>query len=118
ILVVDYAAGAIHRDALLGTLVMAAAGGIVLIGALLSVAALLFRDVLRPVRQLAEATGRFTEGGLGERVAIAGSTEMSLLGERFNHMADRLGATIDSLKASERFLQAVIDAVPDGVRVI
>ncbi len=118
ILVVDYAAGQIRRDAMLGTLAMTLSGGAVLLAALISVATVLYRSVLKPVRTLTEATARFAEGDLGKRVVTEGDHELAALGGRFNDMADRIGSTMKDLRNSEAFLQTIIDAVPDGARVI
>ena len=118
ILVVDYAAGQIRRDALIGTLAMTLSGGAVLLAALASVATVLYRRVLRPVGALTDATTRFAGGDQSRRVDIEGDHELAELGGRFNDMADRIGTAMKELRNSEAFLQTIIDAVPDGARVI
>lgn len=118
ILVVDYDAGGIRRDALLGALALGLSGGAALFAALAALAAVLYRTVLRPVATLAEATADFADGDLTRRVAIEGGHELAMLGGRFNAMADRLGKSFEDVKSSEAFLQTIIDAVPDGARVI
>ena len=118
ILVVDYQAGRIRSDALTGALALAVSGGLVTLAALLALAVMVYRFVLRPLQSLSEATAAFAAGNLASRVAVADRDEIAVLGSRFNGMAGRLESTVDELRASEGFLQSVIDAMPDGVRVI
>ncbi len=119
VLVVDYAAHQIREDARNGTLAMALSGAAVLLAALLSLAALLYRYILKPVNALAGATARFAEGDFTSRVeTVSKDDELAVLAGRFNLMADRIGQMFGTLKGSENFLQTVIDSVPDGVRVI
>ena len=118
ILVVDYVAGGVRRAALGSALVLAASGAIVLLAMVLVVGSAFLLLVLRPVRDLATATSRIAAGDLTARVRPRGDDELALLGRNFDTMADRVGDTIERLRAGEEFLQSVIDAVPDGVRVI
>lgn len=119
VLVVDYAARQIRQDAWNGTLAMAGSGAAVLLAALLALAALLYRYILKPVNALTGATARFAEGDFSSRVDTGGhDDELAVLGGRFNLMADRIGQMFATVKGSEGFLQTVIDSVPDGVRVI
>lgn len=118
ILVVDYQAGHIRRDVLFGTLAMAAAGGLVFLLSMLAIGSTLYRYVLKPVHQLAESSAAFAAGNLDSRVSVEGDHELSDLGHHHNLMADRIKTMLRSVQASETFLQTVIDAVPDGIRVI
>ena len=119
VLVVDYAAHQIRQDAWNGTLAMAGSGFGVLLAALLSLAALLYRYILKPVNELTSATARFAGGDFSSRVNAGSSDdELAVLANRFNLMADRIGQMFATVKSSEGFLQTVIDSVPDGVRVI
>jgi signal transduction histidine kinase/HAMP domain-containing protein len=118
ILVVDYPAGGIRRAALGSALLLAAAGGIVLFAVVLSVGTAFVLLVLRPVRRLADVTSRVAAGELGARVRDNGADELALLARNFDTMADRVGDTIERLQSGEAFLQSVIDAMPDAVRVI
>ena len=118
ILVVDYHADQIRSNAFLSALAMTGSGGLVALAALLSLSIVFYRSVLRPLQGLSVATGRFADGDLSARFESAGRDELSVLGGRFNAMAERLGRTIHSLRGSEGFLQSVIDAVPDGMRVV
>jgi signal transduction histidine kinase/HAMP domain-containing protein len=118
ILVVDYQADHIRRDVLKGTLAMAAAGGLVFMLSMLAIALTLYRYVLNPVRALNEATGQFAAGNLARRVVVPGAHEIADLGTHYNRMAEHIQSMVASLQASEAFLQTLIDAVPDGIRVI
>ena len=55
---------------------------------------------------------------LGTRAALAGADEIATLGRTFDDMAARLEASFRAIREAEQTLQAVIDAVPDGIRVI
>ena len=70
-------------------LALAAAGGL---GCLLAaaVAAMLARNIARPVLRVADASSRLAEGHEPERVPIAGPAELRGLAESFNTMADQL----------------------------
>jgi PAS domain S-box-containing protein len=57
-------------------------------------------------------------GDLGARVGDTGSDEIGDLGRSFDRMADRLVNSLAVVQEREDFLQAVLDAVPDGIRVI
>ena len=118
ILVVDYAADHIRRDALRSTLALALAGGLVMTCGVSALGIILFRSVLRPVRTLTDLTKRYTDGDLSPRFEGRGEDELSTLGTRFNTMASRLDGTLAAIRANESFLQSLLDAVPDGIRVI
>lgn len=118
ILVVDYAAGSVRGDSWRGAILMASSGFAVLFAALAAVALLLQRRVLRPLGQLANAAGQFAEGKLEERIGFPGDDEVAQLGQRFNAMAGKIDTMIRAVRSNEDFLQRVIDAMPDGVRVI
>lgn len=118
LLVVDYQAGRIRSEAQSGALALAISGGMVTLVALLALASMVYRFVLRPLQSLTEATARFAAGELSARVEVADRGELAVLADRFNGMAGRLETTVGELRASEGFLQSVIDAMPDGVRVI
>jgi PAS domain S-box-containing protein len=118
ILVVDYHAGNIRADAWASAAILAGAGILVGFAAMTSVSLFLYRFVLRPVEQLAEASAQFAAGNLSSRAMITGHDDLAVMGKRFNDMADQVGHSITRLRASELFLQSVIDSIPDGIRVI
>jgi PAS domain S-box-containing protein len=117
ILVVDYDAADIRRQAWIGASALTAAG----LGVLLLILALLWhllnRRVLAPVAHLTEASGALEAGRLDRRVAIAGNDELARLGGRFNRMAERVAEQMATIRAHETYLQEVLDGLPDGVRV-
>jgi PAS domain S-box-containing protein len=101
-----------------GALLMALAGGTVLVIALFAISAALGRRVLGPIRELNDAANAFANGNFAARAAVAGGDEMTELAGRFNGMAEDIGNMVTSSRMNEDFLQRVIDAVPDGIRVI
>jgi len=76
------------------------------------------RFVISPVRRLSLATDTLGRGDLGARAGIAGSDEVAQLGASFDRMAARLEEETSRLRDHERFLQDLLDAVPDGVRIL
>lgn len=118
ILVVDYAAEGIKHEALRSAVLLAVAGGVVLFVSLTAIALFLQKRVLLPLRGVADAASRFAGGDLAFRLAPSGNDEVGQLGRSFDSMASDLGRTIKALKLKEEFLQQLIDAMPDGVRVI
>lgn len=118
ILVVDYRAGEVRGEALAAAVGTMASGFVVICLSLVAVGLVLYSLVLRPVWSLSEIADRFARGDLAARFANKGKDELSVLGARFNTMAEELERKIVQLRSSESFLQSVIDAVPDGVRVI
>jgi PAS domain S-box-containing protein len=118
VLVVDYAATGIKRQALLSAAVLGGSGVIVIIAGGLMFWMLLRRRVVRPVAQLTEASRRLAGGDLNAEVNVAGNNELAALGVAFNHMARVVRGGIETAREREAFLQALIDAMPDGLRVI
>jgi signal transduction histidine kinase len=66
-----------------------------------AIAALLTRQVTRPVLELAEASRAFAEGDLDRRVAVRGPGEIRQLGRAFNTMASKVQRTTDALAKQE-----------------
>jgi signal transduction histidine kinase len=52
------------------------------------------------------------------RAGIRGDDEIADLGARFDRMAAHLESSTRALRDHERFLQDLLDAVPDGVRIL
>jgi len=118
ILVVDYKAAEIKHDTLFAATTLSFAGLSVLLAAIGGIGWMINRFVLAPVAQLNAATSALAQGRLGERVALAGADEMAQLGSSFNAMALRVEGSIRDVEQRERYLQSLIDAMPDGVRVV
>ncbi|MEZ4651519.1 MAG: ATP-binding protein [Candidatus Eisenbacteria bacterium] len=70
------------------------------------VATLLANYILRPVGDLHKATKAITDGDLGARVPIRGSTELADLATAFNVMLERLRATTTSRDNLEKEVEA------------
>ena len=118
ILVVDHDAADLRRNALLGALALAGSGLLVVLGLVAGLYRILSRHVLAPVARLTEASEALAAGRLDRRVPAEGGDELAALGRAFNDMARRLQHSHEELAARERFVQALLDALPDGVRVI
>lgn len=118
ILVVDYDAVEIRRHSFNMAGALAVSGVVVLLSAFTVIAIVMRRAVLAPVAALKKASEALSSGDLSARVDVTGSDELALLAHNFNDMSQRLESQRNALETRERFLQALIDAIPDGVRVI
>lgn len=118
ILVVDYDATNIRKNALYTTFLLMGAGALIVIINLLGGWWFIRRFILKPVESLGTASQSLANGDLDVRVNLVGQDELSELGESFNLMAGNLQSSMRELEESKAFLQALVDAVPDGLRVI
>ncbi len=118
ILVVDYDAEGIRRQAWYGAALFAVAGLALLALSLGVLWQTLRRRVIEPVADLAAVSGDLERGHFERRTHIAGNDELAVLGQRFNRMADRLDLQMQQLRQQETFLQSLLDGLPDAVRVI
>jgi signal transduction histidine kinase len=118
VLYVDYDASTLRAAARTTTLVLMGSGALIVLLNLAGGWWFIRRFVITPVQRLARATEGLARGDLGTRAGIAGSDEMAQLGASFDRMAERLEDSTRSLRDHERFLQDLLDAVPDGVRIL
>ena len=118
LLVVDYDAGVIRRDARASTLKLATLGAGLILIVSAGIWALLWWIVIRPLKTMSRATAALTDGHLDTRITPRGNDEIARLSQDFNTMSQTLQDSLEKLRQSETFLQALIDAIPDGVRVI
>lgn len=118
LLIVDYDASGIRTQALHGALTMSGAGAMVMAIALAATWWFLKRAVVTPVKLLTKASQELRLGNLNSTVSLRSKDELYELGKGFNSMAKRLGQSLEELSAHERYLQSIVDAVPDGIRVI
>ncbi len=118
VLVADFDASSLRGQALMVAAGLAGAGALVMALTLLAAWAFLHRQVLQPVRALSTAAARLAEGDLAARVPVRGEDELGRLAGVFNGMAERLQQVVQRLSAHDAFLQSLIDAVPEGIRVI
>ena len=118
VLVVDYDATPIREHARDTTLALMGAGSVVVLLTLLGGWWFMRRFILRPVAALTGASKDFARGKRDTRVLLPGKDELSQLADTFNRMADDVDASLRAKQENEAFLQAVIDGIPDGIRVV
>lgn len=118
VLVVDYIAGEIREHTINSTLFMIGSGGVVVFIMVFLGWWLIRLFVLVPVSELLSASQLLSAGHLYTRVNIRGKDEIAHLGKVFNKMAYNLESNMELIKEKELFLQNLIDAIPDGIRVI
>ncbi|MET0899835.1 MAG: MtrAB system histidine kinase MtrB [Mycobacterium sp.] len=75
-----------------------ATGGVVLLLLLASIAVLVSRQVVLPVRSASRIAERFAEGHLTERMPVRGEDDMARLAMSFNDMAESLSRQITQLE--------------------
>lgn len=118
LVVLDYEATGLRARMLRGMGLLGALG-VVVTGATLALAWVwLDRVVMRRLTPLQAAARQITAGDLTARARLDGHDEIARVGQGFDTMAARLQHSVAELGASHAFLQALIDAIPDGVRVI
>ncbi|QTD45109.1 sensor histidine kinase [Ottowia testudinis] len=78
------------------------------------------RQVAWPLARLAAATDRLAQGELSARVGAPahGPDELGRVAHGFDDMAARVQTMVGDLAEQHRFLQTLIDAIPDPVLVI
>jgi PAS domain S-box-containing protein len=118
LLMVDYDGSGIQAQARRIALMFVGAGAVVFALTLAGGTWFMRRFVLHPVSRLHEASRRLMAGDWETRVQIRGNDEFSELGRCFNEMTDQLQQQLNGLREKDAFLQALVDAVPDGLRVI
>jgi len=83
---------------------------------------LLQKWVIVPIRKLAAASRLVAEGNFSSRIVVDKKQvfydEFDLLSKTFNTMIDNIESKISEIRETEGFLQSLIDAIPDGIRVI
>lgn len=109
----DVADGVWNRAVLLAVLGLA-----LTLAGMLSFGLVIRHSVLRPVAALTEATRAFRDGAPDISLHLTGQDEIAELGRSFATMADDLGVTLTRLHRSEDRLQAILDAIPDAIRVV
>jgi signal transduction histidine kinase/HAMP domain-containing protein len=118
VLVVDYDASTLRDKARTSAAWMALAGA----GVMLLLTAVgwraIQRSVLDPLASLLGVSSKLGAGDMGARVPIKGRDEFAQLGVTFNRMADSLAEAMRASELQRRFLQQLVDGLPDGIRVI
>lgn len=118
VLVIDYDAAPIRENAMRSAGWLLSAGTAVIALTLATLWLLLRRHIIRPLAHLDAATRSLSRGDLTARVAVIGHDEIGRTAQSFNHMAERLADQIAFAESQQRYLQQIVDALPDGVRVI
>lgn len=118
VLLVDYDASPIRDKAQKTTMLLMGSGALIVLINLTGGWWFIRRYILKPVDQLSTASNAISQGKLDIRVNIPGSDELAKFGSTFNRMAESLEINILELEESKAFLQSMIDAIPDGVRIL
>ena len=80
------------------------------------------RWVLTPLEKITSVSNKISQGNLSCRIQQEThpffSDEIDILSNTFNNMLENMENNIKEIKEKERFLQSLIDGIPDGLRVI
>lgn len=90
--------------------------GILLVLLLGTLAWLVTRQVVTPVRMAAQVAGRFSAGELSERMVVRGKDDIAKLADSFNHMASSLQRQIGQLEELSRVQQQFVSDVSHELR--
>jgi PAS domain S-box-containing protein len=118
ILFVDYDARPILHKAQQSSWILISEGSLVVILAILTIGWFIHKYVLLPTQVLVEASRALAEGNLSVRVPVNSQDELGILAATFNRMAGSLQDSLREVREQKVFLQSLIDAIPDGIRVI
>ena len=118
VLYVDYDAAPIRHKAQMTTLLLMGAGATIVLLNLTGGWWFIQRFVINPVDKLMLTSQALAQGDLSKRAQPQGNDELAQLGHSFNRMADQLQERLDESEHQRGFLQSLLDAIPDGVRVI
>lgn len=118
IMIIDYDAAPIRASANRSALLFMLAGTAVLVLTLLTLWLMLRRHVLVPLSELDAATCALTAGDLQVRVNVDEKNEIGRTATHFNAMAVHLGRQIAFAESRQRYLNNILDGLPDGIRVI
>ena len=118
VLLIDYDAGSIRKRARNTTLMLMSSGAVIVFITVIGGLWFMRHVVVRPLANLSAATYAFSHGMLGQRVAVTSEDEVGQLGHAFNDMAETIQNHVEKIQQNEAFLQQLIDAIPDGIRVI
>lgn len=118
LLLVDHAAQDLRANALAGALALAGSGLSVVLALIGGIYATLRRHVIQPIEALDSASAAIAQGDYAARVPAEGDTELAALGQSFNAMAEQLEGSMAALQTRERFVKGLVEALPDGVRII
>ncbi|HWB67587.1 MAG TPA: MtrAB system histidine kinase MtrB [Mycobacteriales bacterium] len=90
--------------------------GLALVVLLVGIAALVARQVVRPVRQAAVTAERLAAGQLKERMAVHGEDDLARLAASFNRMADTVQQQISQLRELSRLQRRFVADVSHELR--
>ncbi len=98
------------------------AGSAILLAILIFLAGyLISRWILRPINQISDISAQIGRGNFNLRIPLKQKKypdELDYLSQTFNMMLDNLQNIMSEIQDKENFLQALIDSIPDGIRVI
>jgi two-component system sensor histidine kinase MtrB len=92
------------------------ASGVVLVLLLVAIAALVTRQVVRPVRQAAATAERLAAGRLRDRMPVRGEDDLASLATSFNRMAETVERQISQLRELSRVQRRFVADVSHELR--
>jgi two-component system phosphate regulon sensor histidine kinase PhoR len=89
--------------------------GLLGLAAVVGLSALLAGQITRPLKELTDAVEKMGDGSNGTRVFPGDPDEMSILGETFNRMSERLSGRIARLEEDRQQLRTILSGMVEGV---
>ncbi len=102
--VLDVSTAGVNR-AIAGGNRIAAALSLLLTGIGILCAVVMVRNIVRPVKTLADAAGKVAEGNLNSQVPVSRDDEIGALAESFNRMTGRLKDSMQKIETHSRDLE-------------
>ncbi|HET6883833.1 MAG TPA: HAMP domain-containing protein, partial [Pirellulales bacterium] len=93
-------------------------GAPLIVGLSLALSWAVGRTVARSMQRLKEAAERFSVGDFSERLRVPDCREMADTADAFNAMADRVEATVGSLRRRNNEQEAVLTSMVEGVLAV
>lgn len=81
----------------------------------LTIALLVARTITKPIGEMQEQALKIAQGDYSGKVEVYGQDELSLLGETFNELSDRVQEASETLEAERHRLDSVLSHMTDGV---
>ena len=72
-------------------------------------------NVIKPIQEITKVAQKFANGSFNQRVYIRSNDELSVLGDTFNMMAEKLNETISNLQDKNTKLQSILASMNEGL---
>lgn len=117
-ILIDYDAAPIRDSTYRSAALFMLTGTGVLVLTLMTLWRLMRHHVIEPLARLDAVTSSLAAGNLKVRAKVGSDNEIGRAASNLNGMAERLEQQIERAETQQRYLQSLLDSLPDGIRVI